>query len=77
MTNKVLNLKAPPAPAPPGRILDAAAVAALLMLERPESPETQRWVREHVPNKKRLGHRTVRWLERDVLAWVESRTDAA
>ena len=61
------------APQPPGRVLDAEAVAALLMLDDPASPETQRWVREHVPQKRKLGHRTVRWLERDVLAWVESR----
>lgn len=28
------------------------------------------WCRRTVPGKVRLGHRTVRWAERDVLAWL-------
>lgn len=62
---------------PPGRILDAKGVAELLALEKPGSKATNRWVTEHVPGKRRIGHRTVRWLERDVVAWVESQGNAA
>lgn len=61
----------------PGRILDAVGVAELLSLENPTSKATRRWVSEHVPGKKAIGHRTVRWLERDVVAWVESKGNAA
>ena len=63
--------------AAPGRILDAAGVAALLCLDKPNEKAAQEWVREHVPGKKRIGHKTVRWLERDVVAWVEKQGDAA
>jgi predicted DNA-binding transcriptional regulator AlpA len=47
-------------------------VARLLKLEKPESESTRKWVRQHVPKKRRLGHNTVRWFEADVLEWVAS-----
>ena len=30
------------------------------------------WVLLHVPNKVRLGHRTIRWFREDVEQWLES-----
>ena len=62
-------------PVPPedrGPLLTDAEVAALLNLDNPEGKHARRWVREHVPSKKRLGHVTIRWFKQDVLAWVES-----
>jgi predicted DNA-binding transcriptional regulator AlpA len=66
---------APPtteAPAIRGQLLTDAEVARMLKLENPESANTRRWVRQHVPKKKRLGHLTVRWFEADVMEWVAS-----
>jgi hypothetical protein len=31
-----------------------------------------RWVKEHLPHKVRLGHRTVAWYRTDVVAYLES-----
>ena len=74
---KSLNGPPPSVPQPPGRILDAKGVAELLSLVNPGSKATNRWVTEHVPGKRRIGHRTVRWLEREVVAWVEAQGHAA
>jgi predicted DNA-binding transcriptional regulator AlpA len=61
--------------APPqtrGPLMTDVEVARLLKLEHPENESTRKWIRQHVPHKRRLGHNTVRWFEADVLAWVES-----
>ena len=36
---------------------------------------SEAWVRKYVPHKIPLGHRTVRWYEADVRAWLESRRE--
>lgn len=54
-------------PADRGRLLTAEAIVALIGGISPA------WVRRHVPGKLRLGQRTVRWYEGDVLAWIASR----
>ena len=64
------------APTNRGALLTDAEVARLLKLEEPESDKARRWVREHVPHKKRIGHNTVRWFEADVLAWVDEQSAA-
>lgn len=72
---KVSRLPVSPTQSPPiqrGALLTDAEVAALLKLDNPESTQTRRWVRAHVPKKRRIGHQTVRWFECDVLEWVES-----
>jgi predicted DNA-binding transcriptional regulator AlpA len=55
-----------------GTLMTDIEVARLLKLEKPESESTRKWVRQHVPKKRRLGHNTVRWFEADVLEWVAS-----
>ena len=47
------------------RLLTAQDVAQLL-------GKTPEWVRDHVPFRLKLGHRTLRWFERDVQKWLES-----
>jgi predicted DNA-binding transcriptional regulator AlpA len=34
--------------------------------------QSEAWVRRSVPHKVHLGHRTVRWFERDIEQWLES-----
>jgi predicted DNA-binding transcriptional regulator AlpA len=53
-------------------MMDARAIAAELF-DGTVSPE---WVRENVPGKVRLAHRTVRWYRGDVTAWLEQRRKA-
>jgi predicted DNA-binding transcriptional regulator AlpA len=65
------------APEKRGPLLTDADVAKLLKLDNPESESVRKWVRANVPNKKRIGHNTVRWFEADVLTWVASTGDAA
>jgi predicted DNA-binding transcriptional regulator AlpA len=70
MTRPALKVDSPNAPtiAPPrGPMMDARAIASELFNDT-VSPE---WVRENVPDKVRLAHRTVRWYRSDVLAWLE------
>jgi predicted DNA-binding transcriptional regulator AlpA len=59
-------------PANRGPLLTDAEVAKLLKLDDPEGHNARRWVRTHVPKKRKLTHNTLRWFERDVLEWVES-----
>ena len=62
----------PPEPPPDrGRLMDAATIARELF----HGERTEKWVRQHVApdDKLPLGHSTVRWWERDVLRWIESR----
>ena len=54
-----------------GPLLTAEQVAALI------GGVSTAWVRRVVPFKLHLGQRTVRWYERDVRAWLESRRGAA
>ena len=59
-------------PDPPpdrGRLLAPDDLAAMLGV----SPM---WARKHIPHKLSLGHRTVRWYEYDVMAWLESNREA-
>ena len=59
-----------PFPAPPvdrGPLLSPEAVAALIGGVSPT------WVRRNVPKKLALGQRTVRWYQRDVLEWLDSK----
>ena len=76
MTPKLSVSRLPvPSVAPPanrGPLLTDVEVAKLLRLDNPERESVRKWVRQHVPKKKRIGHNTVRWFERDVLEWVES-----
>lgn len=77
MTTKLKMVDGPhsPIPQPPparGPLLTDVEVAQLLKLENPDNPNTRKWVRQHVPQKRRIGHHTVRWFQSDVLAWVES-----
>jgi len=50
-----------------GPLLTSQAVADLI------SGVTDAWVRRNVPGKLRLGQRTVRWYQQDVLDWIETR----
>lgn len=63
----------PPAPPDRGRLLDAETVAH----EKLGGAVSPKWVRVHVPHKVTLGHSTVRWYERDVDAWLDSRREGA
>lgn len=65
-TARVLEL--PQAPADRGRLLDAAQVQALIGGTTPPSIV---WIYAHVPGKRKLSHRCVRWYEREVNAWLE------
>lgn len=56
-----------------GPLLTPADVARLLKLDNPEGEHARRWVREHVPHVKKIGQRTLRWFEQDVLDWVAER----
>lgn len=62
---------APPGPVEPppnrGQLLTPAEVAELV------GGVSEAWVRKYVPHRVALGHRTVRWYEADVRAWLESR----
>lgn len=76
MTHKLKVARIPSSSVTPpenrGALLTDGDVARLLKLDEPDSKKTRRWVRAHVPKKRRIGHQTVRWFERDVMAWVES-----
>jgi len=54
----------------PGRLLSPDEVAALTGC-------SAAWCRRNVPGKVKLGHRTVRWYERDVMAWIAHRADSS
>jgi hypothetical protein len=56
-----------------GPLLTPADVARLLKLDNPDGEHARRWVREHVPHVKKIGQRTLRWFEQDVLDWVAER----
>ncbi len=49
-----------------GPLLTPQAVADLI------GGVTEAWVRRNVPAKLRLGQRTVRWYQQDVLDWIET-----
>lgn len=74
-TNHARALSIPlPAPAPRGRLIDAEAIRAKIGGTKPPSLD---WIRANVPGKKKYGHRTCRWLEPDVDAWLFGKeTDA-
>jgi predicted DNA-binding transcriptional regulator AlpA len=59
-------------PLPRGRLMDARSVAAELF----DGTVTEKWVREHVPGRIKLSHRTIRWYRDDVLRWIDERRDA-
>jgi predicted DNA-binding transcriptional regulator AlpA len=50
-----------------GPLLASQAVADLI------GGVSDAWVRRNVPGKLRLGQRTVRWYQQDVLDWIETR----
>jgi len=58
-----------------GSLLDPKAVAMMLFpgMSRRELPGKMKWVRENVPFKVPLGHKTVGWFEADVRWWLEDR----
>lgn len=58
-----------------GPLLTDEDVARFLKLGNPESLNVRRWVRANVPNKRRIGHNTVRWFQADVIDWVASTGD--
>ena len=70
---RVLRPEAGPPEPPPdrGRLLSAQEVAELI------GGVSAAWVRRQVPHKLALGHSTVRWYERDVCGWLESRRTGA
>lgn len=51
-----------------GALLTPEEVAALI-----GGDVSTAWCRAHVPQKIRLGHRTVRWYEHDVRNWLAQR----
>ena len=63
-----LEHRAPQPPPDRGRMLTAQQVA-----DRIGGGVSESWVRQNVPHKLILGHRTVRWFEGDVLGWLELR----
>lgn len=65
MKRRALRLPEPPVDR--GPVMTPEVVAALIGEVSPA------WVRRNVPNKLRLGQRTVRWYRNDVLRWLESR----
>ena len=58
-------------PADRGPLLSPDQVAAMI------GGVSAAWVRRHVPNKIRLGQRTIRFYANDVRAYLESRRSAA
>ena len=48
------------------RLLSAAQIAAEVF----GGNVTAEWVRDHLPGKRKYGHRTVLWAEHEVRAWV-------
>lgn len=62
-----------PVPVAPGRLMDAREIAAEFF----HGKRSAKWVLAHVPHKMKLGHVTVLWRERDVLAWLAAQGVAA
>ena len=56
----VLQMAIPNPPPDRGRLLTPEEVAELYQ-------RSSAWVRRRVPHKMRLGHKTVRWFEKDIL----------
>ena len=67
MTLHVLHPDPTLPPPDRGRLLTAAQVAQIIGDVSPA------WCRRHVPHKVVLGHSTVRWFEREVRDWLETR----
>ncbi len=68
---QVLRRPAPPEPPPDrGPLLTPEQVAQLV------GGVSTAWVRRAVPGKLRLGQRTVRWYQGDVLAWLAAHRPA-
>ena len=65
----IIPIRADPEKPPPdrGRLLTAEEVAENIGGVSPV------WVRANVPHKIPMGHRTVKWYDTDVNAWIESR----
>lgn len=61
-----------------GPLLDPKAVAVLIFpgTKPRDLVGKMKWVREHVPSKVSLGHKTVAWFEADVRWWLEDRRGA-
>ena len=64
----VLPFPAVPVPEDRGRWLTVDDVRAML-----DNTVSRDWVYGHVPGKRRLSHRVVRWREHEVAAWLEER----
>ena len=62
-----------PAPAADDRLLSVEEVVAIIGGERPPSRD---WVLRYVPGKISLGHRTKRFREAVVRAWLRARVAA-